>query len=98
MTDPHILLGQELEHVLWYYRQPFADFVWSRYENAEEAITDMTRIIAALRNGDEAVLKEIQLLFGPTGSIQEISISSGWGNEYIEISARVDRCLELLWG
>jgi hypothetical protein len=35
--------------------------------------------------------KLLQSLFAPTGSIQEISIGNGWGDEFIEISKIVDK-------
>ncbi len=35
-------------------------------------------------------LKTIALLFAPTGDIQEISMTNGWSDEYLEISQVVD--------
>jgi hypothetical protein len=34
---------------------------------------------------------QLNLLFAPTGSIQEISIDNGWGAEFIKLAAEVDK-------
>lgn len=35
-------------------------------------------------------LQEISILYAPTGSIQDISIDNGWGEEFIKLSVIVD--------
>ncbi len=35
-------------------------------------------------------MEEIQLLFGPTGCIQEIAINNGWSEEYMDIAKKID--------
>ena len=40
-----------------------------------------------------AAKNKLKYLFLPTGSLQEISITNGWGNEYLEISEVVDKYL-----
>jgi hypothetical protein len=34
------------------------------------------------------------VLFAPTGPIQEVSISSGWGNEFLDLAERFDRAVQ----
>jgi hypothetical protein len=34
---------------------------------------------------------DLSILFAPTGSIQEVSLSSGWGDELIHLSVDFDR-------
>jgi hypothetical protein len=34
---------------------------------------------------------DLSILFAPTGSIQEVSLSSGWGDEFIYLSMDFDR-------
>lgn len=93
--DPELLIGQ-LYKVIQYYKLPNADFCWSHYNSANEAIADMEGIIAALKNSDYSVTNHLALLFAPTGSVQEISISSGWGGEFINISEIIDAQLKKL--
>ncbi len=71
-------------------REPEADVAWSRYTTADEAIGDVLRQIRRLESGDETTLAELRLLFGPTGSFQEISLSSGWGEEFLRLASQFD--------
>ena len=32
----------------------------------------------------------MQVLFAPTGPVQEVSISSGWGEEFLTLASRFD--------
>jgi hypothetical protein len=42
-------------------------------------------------DGDERVaLREIEFLFAPTCTFQELSMANGWAQDYIKISSRVD--------
>ena len=36
---------------------------------------------------------EVELLFAPTGALQELSISNGWGEVYLKLSAEFDRTI-----
>ncbi|MFX3633579.1 MAG: hypothetical protein ACE3L7_24825 [Candidatus Pristimantibacillus sp.] len=83
-----------LVDLLWEVRKlidsPDTDVTWSNYRSVEEALSALNTYINRLNKGDKSVFSEIQLLFAPTGSLQEISISNGWSNEYIELSSRFD--------
>jgi hypothetical protein len=63
------------------------DFSWSSWENQSEALSEIDSVIANLENGK---MPDIRYLFGPTGRIQEVSLSSGWGEEFIELANRFD--------
>ncbi|MDQ0885923.1 hypothetical protein QFZ81_001011 [Paenibacillus sp. V4I9] len=69
---------------------PNTDVTWSRFKDVNEALKFLDSCIESLRLGNESALDDIMLLFAPTGSLQEIFIASGWGNEFIEISSRFD--------
>jgi|GEM_PF-6445027 len=45
---------------------------------------------------DFAALEEVNLLFGPTGTFQELSIVNGWPNYYIKISEKFDSIYSFL--
>ncbi|MDQ2987285.1 MAG: hypothetical protein M3R13_11325 [Armatimonadota bacterium] len=57
------------------------DFGWSGWENADEAVLEIDAIIYALRG--ETMLTIARVLFLPTGPLQELSISSGWADEFL---------------
>jgi hypothetical protein len=83
-----------LEGVARILERPDTDVAWSRYNTVEEAVEDMNQHVARLRKGDFAKVEDLVTLFAPTGSLQEISISSGWGDAYREIAARFDGAVE----
>jgi hypothetical protein len=47
----------------------------------------MDRLIAQLRQGS---LPDLAHLFAPTGPIQEVSVSSGWGDRFLALAERLD--------
>jgi hypothetical protein len=50
-------------------------------------------ILSALQSG---VLPEglwMEVLFAPTGPIQEVSLSSGWGGEFLALAERFDEAM-----
>jgi hypothetical protein len=69
------------------------DFSWSSWKDQNHAISEIDSIIAALKNGS---IPEIGVLFAPTGPIQEVSLSSGWGNEFLELAERFDKEYEIV--
>ncbi len=64
------------------------DFLWSSWLDQEHAISESDAIIAEL---EKCSVPDIRILFAPTGPIQEVSLSSDWGNEFLELSERFDR-------
>ncbi|OPH47269.1 hypothetical protein BC351_12275 [Paenibacillus ferrarius] len=83
-----------LVDLLWEVRKlidsPNTDITWSNYRSVEEVLSACDTYIERLNENDKSVVTELELLFAPTGSLQEISISSGWSNEYIGLSSRFD--------
>jgi hypothetical protein len=64
------------------------DFSWSSWKDQEHAFSEIDSVIAELENGS---VPEIGVLFAPTGPIQEVSLSSGWGGEFLELAERFDK-------
>lgn len=83
-----------LQQVKQFLGLPHTDVVWSRYDSVEEAVDDIDRHMERLRSGDLTGMEDLRLLFAPTGSLQEISISSGWGEELLHLAARFDQAIE----
>jgi hypothetical protein len=72
--------------------RPGNEFAWSSWKNQAAALEDMDRAIAKARNGQIAKIA-LDLLFAPTGDIQEVSVSSGWGEEFHGVAARYDQAI-----
>jgi hypothetical protein len=70
--------------------RPNNDFTWSSWENAEEALEELDRIIAIIEEEHLPPRLDVAVLFAPTGPIQEVSLSSGWAWEFLALSQRFD--------
>lgn len=71
------------------------DFSWSGWEDADEALAEIDAILEVLRQG-RSPGASTNVLFLPTGPLQELSLSSGWGNEFVALADRFDRAIEQL--
>ncbi len=64
--------------------RPDNDFSWSSWSGVEEAVAELDAILT-----DD----QIKMVFAPTGPAQEVSISSGWGSQFLELAERCDAAL-----
>ncbi len=69
------------------------DFSWSSWGDQYQAISEIDSIITELENG---LVPDMRVLFAPTGPIQEVSLSSGWGQEFLELAERFDKEYEIV--
>jgi hypothetical protein len=68
---------------------PDNNFTWATWDDAEEAIAEIDGLLSRSHLGPPP-MGEVAVLFMPTGDLQEVSISSGWGNEFIDLANRYD--------
>lgn len=66
------------------------EYSWSSWLDSEDALSEIDQILSALRSGVLPPPLTLEVLFAPTGPIQEVSLSSGWGNEFLELAGRFD--------
>ncbi len=94
LNDPDEVV-RVLTVVIDHIAQPDTDVCWSGYDTPEEAIAELRELIDGIRVPSPArrTVRKISLLFLPTGAIQEIAISSGWGNTYLALAERMDHAL-----
>lgn len=69
------------------------DVTWSSYEKVEDVICKLDRLQHQLKVEDKEVISELIVLFAPTGAFQEISIHSGWGDEFLKLAMRFEDIL-----
>ena len=74
--------------------RPGNDFAWSSWGDAGAALAEVDRLLAALEAGRLPDRLTVSVLFAPTGPIQEVSLSSGWGYEFLALAARCDAAVE----
>jgi hypothetical protein len=70
---------------------PENDFAYSSWEDTETALAEIDGILSQLRSGRLPVVMDV--LFAPTGPMQEVSLSSGWGDEFIDLANRYDEAI-----
>jgi hypothetical protein len=76
---------------------PGNDFVWSSWDDAQAALSEIDQLIATIKSGQLPSMLDITVLFAPTGPIQEVSLSSGWGEEFLDLAERFDAVVELVY-
>jgi hypothetical protein len=72
-------------------QRPGNDFVWSGWDDEAEALLEVGAVVDELRGGSVPERLKMEILFAPTGPIQEVSVSSGWGTEFLALADRFDR-------
>ena len=70
--------------------RPENDFTWSSWEDTDAALREIDALIALVSNGALPDRRQLAVLFAPTGPIQEVSVSSGWGEMFLELAERLD--------
>ncbi|MFQ5976775.1 MAG: hypothetical protein ACE5OZ_01435 [Candidatus Heimdallarchaeota archaeon] len=83
-----------LEEVVMIIETSDTNLTWSGYDSEEEIILKLRDHIGKLGVNEIATVAEIKLLFAPTSSLQDIAIHSGWGDDFLAISSKVDGLLE----
>jgi hypothetical protein len=70
--------------------RPDNDFNWSSWESAADALAELDGFISHIEAGRSFDGSKLSILFAPTADIQEVSVSSGWGDEFCRIAERFD--------
>lgn len=73
------------------------DFTWSRWKDQAEAVNEMRSVLSVVEAGDLPDRLKVTVLFAPTGPIQEVSLSSGWGETFLKVAEKFDRAEQELW-
>ena len=69
---------------------PGNNFAWSRWQDADPPLTQIDRLVSLLEWGWVPSRPTIAILFAPTGPMQEVSLSSGWADEFLVLADRFD--------
>jgi len=90
-TDDNLLAI--LREVRCLLARPENDFSWSGWIDETAALGEIDALIAGITSGEIPELASLKVLFAPAGPIQELSVSSGWGNEFLSLADRFDAAL-----
>ena len=87
--------GRELLRIVRETRRllalPGNDFLWCDWENEAQALAEIDSLLPALQANDPPALERMKVIFAPTGPLQEVSVTSGWSQEYLALAERFDR-------
>ena len=93
---------QELVEVLRQARSllalPDNNFDWSSWADADAALREVDGLVAKVQSGQLPERLAIEVLFAPTGPIQETSLSSGWAQEFLALASKCDAAVERVYG
>ncbi len=70
--------------------RPENDFSWSSWRDLDEALQEIDAILAKLHQGEVPDKVNMSILFAPTGPMQELALSSGWGNRFLGLASEFD--------
>jgi hypothetical protein len=90
VIDAKSELANILREAAAWLARPGNNFDWSAWEDADEALAEVSAPIATLDAGKLPPKLDLEVLFTATGPIQEVSLSSGWGDEFLDLAARFD--------
>lgn len=62
--------------------------------SVDEVLEELSVLKKGINEGNSDDCKKMLFLLAPTGSLQEISISSGWGDEFLVIAESLEKELE----
>ena len=81
-----------LEDVLKIVETETQDVSWAGgwWDEPADMTADLRDHLSRLRQADTSRMAELKVLFLPTGPLQEVSISSGWGTRFLDLAARFD--------
>lgn len=74
--------------------QPENAFAWSDWRDGDEATAEIDKWIEKVENGHRFDPYQLIMLFAPTGNIQEVSVSSGWGEDFLKVAEDFDRAIK----
>ena len=96
-ADARALLADVLRSAVELLSLPDNDFAWSSWADQAAAVGEVEALLAVVEAGGLPDRLSVSVLFAPTGPIQEVSISSGWGDTFLKVAECYDRAERRLW-
>lgn len=91
-------LIQVLEDAKRLLSRPDNDFALSSWKDSQEACAEVDELISKVRSGNPGKSLDYKILFAPTGSLQDVSLSSGWSDEFLKLADLADQAIEQFFG
>ncbi len=87
-----------MEETRTFLARPDNDFAWSSWKDATTALREIDGLISRLKQGVLPPRLALTVLFLVTGPIQEVSVSSGWGKQFLALAKRFDSAITRVYG
>jgi hypothetical protein len=88
-VDPQLV--EIIDDLLTIVQSNRQDLNWQPdYSNERDLIEDLRDHAERMRRGDSSRLPELRYVLLPTGALNEIAFSSGWGESYVRLANRFD--------
>lgn len=72
------------------------DTVWAGFDNVTKFFDELNQDIQKIEKCNFQTLEKVNVEFLPTCTYQELSLSNGWSDKYLELSAEFDKIFERL--
>lgn len=73
-----------------------SDTVWAGFDNVEAFLAELDKDIDNIQQCDFQTLKKVHIEFLPTCTYQELSLSNGWSEMYLQLAIEFDAIYERL--
>jgi hypothetical protein len=70
---------------------PDNNFAFSSWAGAGEAAGEIQMYRSEILRDDFTHLPRLEVIFGPTGPLQELSLDSDWSTTFLELAEKFDR-------
>ncbi|GEM58372.1 hypothetical protein B0A78_07070 [Flavobacterium columnare NBRC 100251 = ATCC 23463] len=67
------------------------DSIWAGFENPDKFLEEINQDIEKIVNCDYQTLEKVNIEFAPTCTYQELSMTNGWSDKYLELSTEFDK-------
>lgn len=71
--------------------RPETDVSWSNFNCVDEVLNKISALENDINNRKTDSFNELLFLLAPTADLQEISISSGWAEEFLDIAEKIEK-------
>jgi len=97
ITHPLRLLADVLAASIELVSSDANDFARSSWKDLNDANDELRALLEMARSGVVPKQSAVAVLFAPTGPLQELSMGSGWADQYLKLAQYYDVAEPLLW-
>lgn len=81
---------------LFKYLGPDSNLLYSHFDSWQELERVLLQVKEYLSFHDYQAFNHLNELFAPTGDLQEIAMTDGWSQQYLELGREVDKFVQLI--